>query len=204
MACQKYKWQDFFRADIEWQALYHYSIISKTIMQTEGISARARLWYVFQSTHRVNHYIPSLHHSHNGLVHKIIHPLEMSCKYRYYRTRARPSGSPDISKSIGRMAWTNTCINVKRRRRPHKCQTERLTLSQYLLLNNYSGSFGTAGWRLMSTRGPPGIETGADRRRFGRSRGMGKWQSSFSRGGAPPSLQREKFPMHQSGLNGEI
>lgn len=58
-------------------------------------------------------------------------------------------------------------------------------ISQYLLLNNYSAPFGTAGRRLMSTRTPLGRPTGAGRHRFGRSRGMGKWQSSFSRGGAP-------------------
>lgn len=58
-------------------------------------------------------------------------------------------------------------------------------ISQYLLLNNYSAHFGTVGRRLMSTHAPPGMPTGAGRHRFGRSRGMEKWQSSLSRGGAP-------------------
>ncbi len=77
-------------------------------------------------------------------------------------------------------------------------------ISQYLLLNNYSAPFGTAGRRLMSTRTPPGTPTGAGRHRFGRSRGMGKMAELILPWGRSPSLQCEKFEIHQSGLNGMI
>lgn len=50
----------------------------------------------------------------------------------------------------------NNCIKVKRHKWPHKCQIERIIISQSLLLNNFSVSFGTASWRLMSTKVPRG------------------------------------------------